>query len=47
MPVLKNLTFTAVPAPGHVAARRTKLVERLEEQKRLLTEPSYVRVVQR
>ena len=49
MPVLKNLTFTAVPARGHdpVAARRTKLVERLEEQKRLLAEPSYVRVVQR
>ena len=38
MPVLKSLTFTAVPARGHdpVAARRTKLVERLEEQKRLL-----------
>jgi integrase len=34
MPILKNLTFTAVPARAHdpVAARRTKLVERLEEQ---------------
>jgi len=50
MPVLKNLTFTAVPAaPGHdpVAARRAKLVERLEEQKALLADPSYVRKIQR
>ncbi len=49
MPILKNLTFTAVPARGHdpVAARRAKLVERLEEQKRLLADPKYVRVVQR
>jgi plasmid stabilization system protein ParE len=49
MPILKSLTFTAVPARGHdpVAARRDKLVERLEEQKRLLADPKYVRVVQR
>lgn len=49
MPILKNLTFTAVPAPGHdpVAARRSKLAERLEEQKRLIADPKYVRVVQR
>lgn len=49
MPILKSLTFTAVPARGHdpVAARRSKLVERLEEQKRLLANPSYVRTVQR
>ncbi len=49
MPILKNLTFTAVPARGHdpVAARRAKLVERLEEQTRLSADPKYVRVVQR
>ena len=41
MPILKNLTFTAVPARSHdpVANRRAKLVERLEEQKALLAEP--------
>ena len=45
MPILKNLTFTAVPARSHdpVAARRAKLVERLEEQKTLLTNPAHVR----
>jgi Family of unknown function (DUF6641) len=49
MPILKNLTFTAVPARSHdpVAARRDKLAQRLEEQKALLADPSYVRVVQR
>ncbi len=49
MAVLKSLTFTNVPARGHdpVAGRRTKLVERLEEQKSLLQNPSYVRTVQR
>jgi len=49
MPILKNLTFTAVPARAHdpVAARRDKLAERLEEQKSLLANPSYVRTVQR
>jgi plasmid stabilization system protein ParE len=45
MPILKNLTFTAVPARTHdpVAARRSKLVERLEEQKALLADPAHVR----
>ncbi len=49
MPILKNLTFTAVPARTQdpVASRRAKLVERLEEQKALLADASYVRVVQR
>ncbi len=49
MPILKNLTFTSVPARAHdpVANRRTKLVGRLEEQKQLLANPSYVRTVQR
>ena len=49
MPILKNLTFTAVPARAHdpVAARRDKLAERLAEQKALLADPNYVRVIQR
>lgn len=49
MPILKNLTFTAVPARSHdpVANRRAKLTERLEEQKALLTNSSYVRKTQR
>jgi hypothetical protein len=49
MPILKNLTFTAVPARSHdlVANRRAKLIERLEEQKALLANASYVRKTQR
>ena len=49
MPILKNLTFTAVPARSHdpVANRRAKLVARLEEQRLLLANASYVRTVQR
>ena len=49
MPILKNLVFTAVPERSHdpVANRRAKLVERLEEQKVLLKNPSHVRVSQR
>ena len=49
MPILKNLTFTSLPARSHdpVANRRAKLVGRLEEQKQLLANPSYVRTVQR
>ena len=49
MPILKNLTFTAVPARSHdpVANRRAKLIERLTEQKMLLADASYVRKTQR
>jgi hypothetical protein len=49
MPMLKNLTFTSVPARSHdpVVNRRAKLVGRLEEQRLLLQNPSYVRSVQR
>ncbi len=49
MPILKNLAFTAVPVRSQdpVANRRTKLVGRLEEQRLLLQNPSYVRTVQR
>jgi hypothetical protein len=46
---LKSLTFTAVPTPNSspILARRTRLIERLEEQKSLLSNPAYVRIVQR
>lgn len=49
MPVLKSLTFTAVPARSNdpSANRRAKLVARLEEQRQLFQNPAYVRVVQR
>ena len=49
MPILKSLTFTSVPTRSHdpVAVRRAKLVSRLEEQRLLLQNPSYVRTVQR
>jgi len=49
MPILKSLTFTSLPSRSHdpVANRRAKLVSRLEEQRQLLQNPSYVRVVQR
>ena len=49
MPILKNLTFTAVPARSldPVANRRAKLIERLQEQKALLADASYVRKTQR
>ena len=49
MPILKSLTFTNLPARSHdpVANRRAKLASRLEEQRQLLQNPSYVRVVQR
>jgi hypothetical protein len=49
MPILKNLTFTAVPARSQdpIANRRVKLIERLMEQKMLLADASYVRKAQR
>src|SRR5215470_11743746 len=49
MPILKSLTFTNLPDRSRdpVANRRAKLVARLEEQRQLLQDPSYVRVVQR
>ena len=49
MPILKSLTFTAVPARSNdpVAGRRAKLIGRLEEQKVLLSNAAYVRTVQR
>jgi hypothetical protein len=49
MAVLKSLSFTTVPKDGGspVLNRRAKLIERLEEQKALLNDPSHVRAVQR
>jgi len=49
MPILKSLIFTDLPARSHdpVANHRAKLVSRLEEQRQLLQDASYVRVVQR
>jgi hypothetical protein len=46
---LKSLTITALPKAEHstVQLRRSRLIERLEEQKALLKDPAYVRVVQR
>jgi hypothetical protein len=49
MPVLKSLSFTALPKTGNdpVHARRAKFVAKLEEQKLLLQDPNHVRTVQR
>jgi hypothetical protein len=49
MSFLKSITLTNLPVRGHdpVANRRAKLVSRLEEQRQLLQDPSYVRVIQR
>lgn len=45
MPVLKSLSFTAIPKdtndPVHI--RRAKFITKLEEQKQLLQDPGYVR----
>lgn len=49
MSVFKSLTFTTVPKTENspLLRRRSKMIERLEEQKLLLKDPAYVRVVQR
>jgi hypothetical protein len=49
MPVLKSLSFTALPKPNNdpVQQRRTKFISKLEEQKLLLENPNHVRTVQR
>jgi hypothetical protein len=46
---IKNLTFTTLPASNRNAAdaRRAKTIERLEEQKLLVANPSHVRTVKR
>jgi DNA-binding MarR family transcriptional regulator len=45
MPILKSLTFTNLPVRSHdpVANRRAKLVSRLEEQRQLAQNLTYVR----
>jgi hypothetical protein len=47
MSVLKSLTFTTVPKIGAnpTLDRRAKVIERLEEQKLLLNDPAYTRLV--
>lgn len=49
MSSLKSLTFTALPTPNSspLLVRRSRLIEKLEDQKSLLKDPAYVRVVQR
>src|ERR1700675_3349430 len=49
MPVLKSLSFTAIPKTGNdpVQQRRIKFIIKLEEQKLLLKDPNHVRTVQR
>src|SRR5262249_38494277 len=47
MAVLKSLTFTTLPQPGAnpTLDRRQRIIERLEEQKRLVADPNYKRTV--
>ena len=46
MAILKSLTFTALPQPGNPSLdRRTRVIERLEEQKRLLADPNFTRTI--
>jgi hypothetical protein len=49
MPVLKSLSFTALPKTGSdpVQQRRAKFITKLEEQKLLLKDSTHVRTVQR
>ena len=49
MSAFKSLTLTALPKAEHspVQLRRSRLIERLEDQKSLLKDPAYDRVVQR
>ena len=47
MPVLKSLNFTTLPQVGAnpVIDRRSRVIERLEEQKRLLADPNHKRTI--
>jgi hypothetical protein len=49
MPVLKSLSFTALPKSGYdpILTRRDNFVAKLEEQKQLVKDPNHVRTVQR
>ena len=46
---LKSLTFTTLPNSNRnpVDGRRAKTIDRLEEQKRLLADPSHLRTIKR
>jgi hypothetical protein len=48
MTVLKSLTFITLPksSVNPTFDRRAKIVARLEEQKRLFADPSYMRSIQ-
>src|SRR4051812_11162198 len=47
MALLKSLTFTTIPTPGAnpTLDRRIRLIEHLEDQKRLLSDASYKRTI--
>jgi len=47
MAVLKSLTFTSLPQPGAnpTLDRRQRVIERLEERKRLVADPNYKRTI--
>ena len=47
MAVLKSLTFLALPQVGAnpIIDRRSRVIERLEEQKRLLADPNHKRTI--
>ena len=47
MAILKSLTFTALPQPGAnpTLDHRLRVIERLEEQKRLVADPNYKRTI--
>jgi hypothetical protein len=47
MAVLKSLTFTALPQVGAnpIIDRRSRVIERLEEQKRLIADPNHKRTI--
>jgi len=49
MPVLKSLSFTALPKLNNdiIQIRRANFVSKLEEQKQLLKDPSHIRTSQR
>jgi hypothetical protein len=49
MPVLKSLSFIALPKPNNdiVQIRRANFVAKLEEQKQLLKDPNHIRTTQR
>jgi len=50
MNTLKSLTFTSIPAPlikTAKFARRERLIDRLEEQRQLAKDPSFIPVVKR